>query len=379
MSDPPSSNEPSSSGSANPPPTPGAANPESKSKQNTTARTIVRLSAGIASIGAVLILVWLGLSGRYTELYYWAFGSPSSASQTEAVFIRRVDSGGNSDLRREWLAAREDHKRIAFAIAECDGFTQLDSMPRQIFSLLLLDLAPSGQHQFPSAQSEGNNKDKNSENNNNTVTINLVGLQPAMLTVSDQIARARMEAARAANEALPGVTFIGWAAIAFTALTTFLVSLKPMIEAKNWATAITVSTLVVSVLSTALTSVKSVYDPTQAYSANEQALVKLRNLHRRIAMAVAMDHAPQGCVPASGSGRQDASTGSSVVAPNDYSEPVRVALAGWAKQLDDIESAIIPATVVVPNSALPQAAQQPVPQQASPAAAPTPGNQRVKS
>ena len=126
---------------------------------------------------------------------------------------------------------------------------------------------------------------------------------------------------------------------------------------------LTVATLIVSVSSTALTSVKTIYDPSQAYSANQQALIKLRSLHRQIAIVLTSAYVPNACVQAE--------------APNSRGDPSpRDKLDLWMKGLQDIEGAITPATVVAPNSSLPQtpppAPAPGTPQPTTAGASPTP-------
>jgi hypothetical protein len=316
----------------------------------------------LSSIIGVIALTVVG-AGVY---YYFNQSSKSTSStpnnQTETVFIQRVDvSGQADDVLHEWREAREDHKRIAFAIAACDQYSNIDTMPRGVFSILLLDLNPSGQHQFPkprSTSSDSKSPDKQPANSGEESVeaggdIELVGLQPAMITLSDEIARARVDAARTAHDALPGVNTIGYLAIIFTALTTLLVSLKPLFESwKTWTLVLTIATLIVSVSSTALTSVKTIYDPSQAYSANEQALVKLRNLHRLVAIELASVYVPNGCgqeTPAHTGGAPAEPTAGTRHDPMPQGK-----LENWAGELQNIEAAITPATVVVPNSPVPQ-------------------------
>jgi hypothetical protein len=340
----------------------------------------------LVSWAVVLVLLVVGAGGYF----YLQQGTPNTPSQrtnqTEAIFLQRVETSGESnDVLREWRAAREDHKRIAIAIANCDGIADVDTMPRSVFSILLLDLSPSGQHQFPpisasyvaSTTSDSNAPGKAAVVSvkdemaiQTDVRISLVGYQPAMLTLSDAIARARIDAARAAHAALPGVTWLGYTAIFFTALTTLLVSLKPLFGGRTATQVLTVATLLVSVSSTALTSIKTIYDPSQAYSANQQALTKLRALHREVAIVLSSSYVPGGC-------GQDAGGHASPVAESTstQTDPTpRDKLAAWVKGLQDIEGAIAPATVVAPNSPSPQTPPAPALGAAPTPAAAAPAN-----
>jgi hypothetical protein len=167
-------------------------------------------------------------------------------------------------------------------------------------------------------------------------------------------------------------------------LTTLLVSLKPLFDGRRATLVLTVATLLVSVSSTALTSIKTIYDPSQAYSANQQAMIKLRGLHREVAIVLSSSYVPGGC-------GQDAAAHASPVAESTsaQTDPTpRDKLAVWVKGLQDIETAITPATVVAPNSPLPQTPPAPAPGAAptptaatavpptAPSAAPTNGPQR---
>jgi len=321
--------------------------------------------SALLSWAVVVVLVVVG-AGGYLYLQRGTPNTPSQrTNQTEAIFLQRVETSGESnDVLREWRAVREDHKRIAIAIANCDGIADVDTMPRSVFSLLLLDLSPSGEHQFPpvSAGYLPPRSDSNAPANAGTVPIkdemaiqtdvriSLVGYQPAMLTLSDEISRTRIDAARAAHAALPGVTWLGYLAIFFTALTTLLVSLKPLFDGRRATLVLTVATLLVSVSSTALTSIRTIYDPSQAYSANQQALTKMRGLHRQVAIVLSSSYVPNGC--GQEAGMHGALAADTTSAQNDPTP--RDKLAVWVKDLQDIEGAITPATVVVTNSPVPQ-------------------------
>ena len=67
--------------------------------------------------------------------------------QTEWIFQHYV-SHSDALYEPEWRAARSDHRLVAYAIANCKGLYDLDRLPKNIFSTLLLDLAPNGNHVF---------------------------------------------------------------------------------------------------------------------------------------------------------------------------------------------------------------------------------------
>src|SRR5215472_9757597 len=78
--------------------------------------------SALLSWAVVVVLVVVG-AGGYLYLQRGTPNTPSQrTNQTEAIFLQRVETSGESnDVLREWRAVREDHKRIAIAIANCDG------------------------------------------------------------------------------------------------------------------------------------------------------------------------------------------------------------------------------------------------------------------
>src|SRR5258708_32417260 len=121
---------------------------------------IAPLSVGIAVSAVVISLGFAGYKylTPHPRLHLVGGGAPRAA-QTEAKFLDQdhvKNSAADSSIIPEWRAARGDHKIIAYTIANCqkvrDQFGGIDTMPRGVFTSLLLDLTPLGDHKFSSEQ-----------------------------------------------------------------------------------------------------------------------------------------------------------------------------------------------------------------------------------
>jgi hypothetical protein len=213
--------------------------------------------------------------------------------------------------------ARGDHKIIAYAIANCEEFRKnfgdIDTMPRRVFSALLLDLTPLGEHKFSTSTSDEDPKPKpiaeHGPTNSNVgagspspepITLEDTSIQPtsyeeAILFLSDKIARARLAVASAASSNYPQMRLLGWITVGISATATLFVTIKSSMTAPT-ASEVSVGKLrrfvfifvgllamILSAAVTALTSIKQFYDPLTAYRASEVALVGLQQLHNKVA------------------------------------------------------------------------------------------------
>lgn len=108
-----------------------------------------------------------------------------------------------------------------------------------------------------------------------------------MLAISDEVARARLSAARGANDFYPLMSQFGWLSVIVSAIATALVTLKASMNSEHypkWAMAIGIFAVALSTAATVLAGAKQFFDPTGAYMRNEFALVALRQLHAEIAL-----------------------------------------------------------------------------------------------
>lgn len=261
--------------------------------------------------------------------------------QTEAGFLQQDEiknSSVHSDVRAEWRAARGDHKIVAYAIASCqkirEQFGNIDTMPRQLFNTLLLDLTPEGEHRFssttfiekPGAQTASvtsaaaNNAAKPLEQSAVQTTVStsqkpieLTSYHQSMLFLSDAIGRARLSAAAEASRNLPDMRWFGWVTVCISALGTLLVTVKGSMSAPKddaapsrrfWYVSVGVAAIVISAIGTTLASVKQFYDPARTYKTSEAARLELRKLHTKVAFEFVRDLDLARCAPTSTEGIQ---------------------------------------------------------------------------
>lgn len=267
--------------------------------------------------------------------------SPRPGLETEAAFVESVknDPITDNNILDEWRAARGEHKIIAYAIANCSKINNIDILPRNTFSALLLDLRPQGDHYFENA---GDNFALLASTNSPS-PLSLSSYEQTMLLVSDAVARARIAAAAGAAWNYPDVTRYGWYAVFISAAATLFITLKSAMSStqrdtpppkwikdpkwwRNFAfSSFGILAIVFSTLSTVLTSAKQFYDPTRAYLRNEIALASLRNLHERIALAFV---GTDGCQP---------------------DLKFHQLMSQWTEQLANLQKTIIKAAVPIPG------------------------------
>jgi hypothetical protein len=224
---------------------------------------------------------------------------PSAKSETEAVFLSGITPPSAGD---EWWAARADHRLVASAVFNCKHLPDvtLAYIPADYFSALLLDLDPSGDHVF-----------KGSGNLSAPAAPPLVltNADQELLSLSDEIARARIAAAGGAETSAPWVQKLGWITVVVAAFATLFVTLqgkvKPIDVSNEEANLIwwrrfvrilfgpgalfrwvSFLAIALSITSTSLTGLKQVYDPTRTLTQNTRALLDLRKLHAQITMGL---------------------------------------------------------------------------------------------
>jgi len=316
------------------------------------------VAASVLAAGAVIG----GLAGVFSSQHLIAppqnTEASASAPQTEAAFIALHGSDAGSDVLAEWREVRGDHKIIAYAIAYCKPFRalvgDLDTMPRTIFSALMLDLTPIGEHSFATgalaasrdtqarpASSKSPPPSAAPEAREATVPVStaskgileLSGYQQTMLYLSDAIGRARLSAAAEASNNYPRMTWFGWVTIGISAIATLLVTIKasmtpPSAEARRMNfvfVAVGLLAMTLSALGTALTSAKQFYDPTRAYRTSKAALLELQRLHKQVSLEFA------------GTLNTDTCAGG-----NEDSYQAR--LKSWSGTLGDLQAAVIMAS-----------------------------------
>jgi hypothetical protein len=242
-----------------------------------------------------------------------ADGQPKPPLQTEAFFLNGLKS--QPSATDEWWGARSDHQLVAYAVFNCKRLsdTVLDAMPRQYFSALLLDLAPSGNHVFVTKDGEAAllaARDKDAK------PLVLTSTDQALLSLSDSIARSRLAAADGANSNVPWVQRLGLTTVIISALATLFVTLQgktravelsdedrktldrasfgarfryALFGAGSGFRLVAFLAIALSITGTALTGLKQVYDPTRILTQNTRALLDLRQLHQDVILSVRCD------------------------------------------------------------------------------------------
>jgi hypothetical protein len=260
-------------------------------------------AAAILGLGMVAGFVVLGGVWTYQRLTSAPFVPDASAQQTEAKFQSFVFGAadpGQSDSLDEWRAVRSDHKIIAYSVARCLGFETTKNMTPEIFSMLMLDLWPNGDHWWgrgsrknssnPGASPEPVVAVSAGEQSNEPAASQPAKLTPsqaAILAISDEVARARLSAARGANDFYPMMSQFGWLSVIISAIATALVTLKASMNSEHyprWSMTIGICAVALSTAATVFAGAKQFFDPTGAYMRNESALVALRQLHAEIAL-----------------------------------------------------------------------------------------------
>src|SRR5579863_5701890 len=226
-----SSDEPTPAGTV--PKMPGAAQRISTSAPTgggvlrTTA--IILLALIVGGIGAAGFHYIFGGSGGVVA---GPVASKAGTELTESAFVARVEDGSDSpDLTAQWRAARSDHKIIAYAVAQCLG-VNISTMPRAVFSRLLLDLTPDGGHGWtrdggptvtPVSAYAGEADEAAATAGG---TIHLTGYMQAALSLSDAIGRARLAAADGAGVNYPHMVLFGWITVGVSATATMFITLR---------------------------------------------------------------------------------------------------------------------------------------------------------
>jgi hypothetical protein len=153
--------------------------------------------------------------------------SDEQPEQTEIIFQRYLDTSGSLDLD-EWRSARADHRVIAYLVAHCKRLADIDTMSRETFSTLWMDLTPAGIHLF-------NVRDPTDGSSHSVGTkdagrINLAPEDIALLSLSDLISRTRMHAAAHANANVPYLRWLSIITLVVSALATLFITLQSRIR-----------------------------------------------------------------------------------------------------------------------------------------------------
>jgi len=239
---------------------------------------------------------------------------------TEATFLDLQDTKSvGGEVLAEWRRARGDHRIIAYAIAYCQRmratFASIDTMPPHVFSGLMLDLTPIGEHTFASVSQQGVQlaagtpaltqtenvpaagsgeigADEQKRDGRSDKTLELSGYQQAILFLSDAIGRARLAAASESANDKPDMRMLGWVSVVIGAIATLLVTIKSSMTApqpnQKWMRVmfygIGIIAIMLSGTVTALTSIKQFYDPSRSYKISNAALMELQRLHKTVAL-----------------------------------------------------------------------------------------------
>jgi hypothetical protein len=249
---------------------------------------------GVALALSVTIVLLLAVG----SLYYFRGPTRSSpavaVAETEARFHYDIpDADSTSQLAGEWRAARSDHKIVAYAIARCLGVEDIGTMPETMFSMLMLDLRPNGDHWWNHGADPG-------RAGPTTQVKKLDGYEAAMLAISDEVARARLAATGGAEDFFPYMLWFGWASVIVAAVATALVTLKASMSTEThpqWSNFFGILAVLFSTAATVLTGAKQFWDPTNAYMRNETALLALRQLHADISLTFIANWDASTCAP----------------------------------------------------------------------------------
>jgi hypothetical protein len=230
--------------------------------------------------------------------------------QTEETFLNGLSS--LPEKYAEWWSARADHRLLAQALFNCQANNafQINSMPRQYYRTLLMDLTPSGDHAFVTSAAD-TARLVAIEKNAKPLLLDDNGM--ALLALSDSIARARITAADGASINVPWVQRLGIATVVISALATLFVTLQgrmrpvemddgkrkefeqsPFYSRVNYSLFgsgsgfrwVAFFAIALSIAGTSLAGLKQVYDPTRTLTQNTRSLLELRQLHQEVVLAV---------------------------------------------------------------------------------------------
>ena len=265
-------------------------NPEARTRTWVSASAIGVVCAGL------LLIAW-----HYGR---WPFPPPPpppavQAGPSENAFQEGVvltDGTTKFAIAEEWRSARSDHKAIAYTIAQCFG-QDVDRLPRNWFSGLLLDLHPNGNHFWAGKEPDTTQADPPKDFPKKNLS-ELSSYARTILFLSDAVARARLEAADGADANWPQMFWFSWIVVCVSALGTLFVTLRTSLTDKGgWTTFLTIGAVTLSTAGTVLTSAKTFYDPARAYARNERTLLELQKLHQDVMLhfLLSWDSDPQRC------------------------------------------------------------------------------------
>jgi hypothetical protein len=227
-----------------------------------------------------------------------AQGEGGLPRQTEAIFQSGLDKSNDTE---EWMKARADHQRVAYAVFYCKKLSDvpIDLIPREMFSALLLDLTPSGNHVFNVKDGDGRAMLDRAKN---VKPILITSADHELLSLSDSIARSRLAASTGANKNAPVAYHLGLITLFVTALGTLFITLQGKMERIDeppnykglgiwrrlghklfglgsgfrWVAFLAIS---LSIAGTSLTGLRQIFDPTRTLTQNTRAVLELRQFH----------------------------------------------------------------------------------------------------
>jgi hypothetical protein len=199
----------------------------------------------------------------------------------------------------------------------------IDNMSRQTFTMLYLDLGPSGDHVFKTSSSSNTTQkpDIPPLPDRDTKPLVLTSHEQRLLSLSDAIARTRVAAAKNVGSSANSAFWIGLSALIVSGFTTLFVTLQsrgvgspstepdvrpaPVPEAPSGGAApppggpaptppserragrgrlsiIALLAIILSIAGTVLAGMKQFYDPTRLVIQNGRAIQNLNRLHQAV-------------------------------------------------------------------------------------------------
>lgn len=268
------------------------------------ATVLLIIGVVVAAFGGAIAAYYTGVNPISVVTSTSNVAQTSEKLGTEQVFIKSVASMASGLVSSEWREAREDHKIIAYTIANCkqvrDKLAQFTDMPPRWFSLLLLDLTPMGGHEFSVEKASAGGSNQLAVSNNSTKTTDtdmndnaeLTHYEQSILFLSDAIARARLEAANQADSTTSKAIAFGWITVALSGLATLFVAIKASMRSPKedgesrfylgMFYTVGFLAMLISATVTVLSSAKQFYDPQRTYKSSEAALLELRKLQNQV-------------------------------------------------------------------------------------------------
>jgi|SRR5262245_14931004 len=220
---------------------------------------------GWCIIGATALFSFVAAAALGTHAYRWIDG------------VMREDRAGlNTTAQREQGRAALDHATIVDLAAHC---TPQSTLPIIEVSHRLLTVAPNGPGAdvtaFPYPEP------------GRRVQLNTPSYLLAVLTLSNDIARSRVEIANQSVRDYVAMQVFQWALVIVGAITTVLIGIKSTSTVRSHAyLAIGIAAIIASSLGTALATLNSFYTPRLTYQRSSHTLASLRSLHVKLVESV---------------------------------------------------------------------------------------------